>query len=358
MPTLTEVAVADMRRPGAVITDLFNWSSYSASYAPNDAGPSGRRIGNNSIQYVRAYLAMSKFPLVSEAWNPSINPDYPEISYVSPDDPVRQAFYGRTLLWNQLFFADPWGPNNQPAGWINNTRVMMWGFEYWMKSKSTGLWTRIVNTDTFDGQGESPNFSTGPTENFDYRIEPGTGYGSVRLVRSSFEPTGAGYYIFHGYSGGRVAIDPYDVADAIVVQRMSLVPHDTFYADDRDFARMVISIGADWYPASGSLPGALPSLGGSRHKMVTAKWPNWQFLVMHTMTEEQFMAPGGHPAVFDTIAEGQSGGGGGDPEPPLPQLPGRTSPVWVPLLDGSYTNWGSYATPTPGNKVRRRRRAK
>jgi len=349
MPTLAQVMLADMRIAGHV-------GSYMSSYAPNEAPPSGRNIGSSSAQYYRAGLQMGRYAVAAEAFS-NTNPDYAaELSYISAGSNMRTAYYDRALLWNQFFFADPWGPFGQPAGWVNNTRVKAWGFEFWIKSKSTGQWVRRATSDVMTGQGERPNFAVTYPNIKDERTES-DGRVSIRLVRDAAAI--GGYYIYHGYAGGTFLIDPYDVADAICLMRTSLVVHDPFEADDRRFARMVAAVGGDWKPDPNVPMSYFPGIGTSRHKLVTARWPDWQFHVMATMTEAQMALPGGYPTEFNSIVEGSGTVvDPGDPTPPLAQLPGRTSPAWVPLLDGSYTNWGSYATPTPGNKVRRGRRAK
>lgn len=336
MPTLAQVGIADMRRSGS-------WS-YIDSYARNEAPPTGRRIGNNSAQYVRAGLQMGRY--VQGAFT-STNPDYAsELSYLSPSDPIVTATYGRGLYWNQVYCADPWGTSHT-TGWINNTRVMCWGFQFWIKSKSTGQWTLRTSTDAMSGEAWSPNFTVygGQQNAIDIRNEPSTGYPSVRLVYDSSEPTGAGYWIWHGYAGSIFTVDPADVADVICLQKASLVVHDSFYADDRGYARFVLAMGGDWYPVSGSLA-YYPGIGTSRHKLVTAKWPAWQYHVMHTMTEAQWNAVGGYPAVFDTLAEGSDtstgGGTGGNEATPQPLVPSRVS--WFTKLVGGTDNaWTTHS---------------
>jgi hypothetical protein len=358
MTTLAQVGIADMRKPNFI-------GSYAQSYAPNGAPPTGRNTNANSIQYYSANLSMGRYCVVPDVFDPNINPDAGQLTWIPQGSPARSAIYSRCLYWNQLYCSDPWKLNHLP-GWINNTRVMMWGFECWIKSKATGQWTRRTFTDTMSGEAWSPNFKVygGQQGAIDMRTEPTTGYRSVRLVYDQSMPTGDGYWIFHGYAGSIFSIDPTDVADVICLQKASLVVHDTFYADDRDYARFVLAMGGDWYPASGTLD-IYPGIGTSRHKLVTAKWPNWQYHVMHTMTADQWNATNGYPSVFDTLSEGTLDDPGGDPGGgtggnPTPQPVAPTRGNWFnPVHDAGppivYAWEPAGVANVAENKIRRRR---
>lgn len=347
MASFLDVAVSDMRKPGFV-------GAYIDSYAPNSATPTGRNAGGrNSSQASRANLVMGRYP--TPVAFTGTNPDYAEVSWIT-NPTTTGALWTRALYWNQIYCADPWGISHTP-GWINNTRVMSWDHQLWIKSKSTGQWTRYTLSDSLSGEAWSPNFGSygGQSSSVDRRTESATGYQSIRLVYDSGEPTGVGYWIFHGYSGGIVSIDPYDVAEVLASQKTSLVVHDLFYADDRDYSRFLLACGADYYPAT-SLP-VYPGVGTSRHKLVRAKWPNWQYHVMHTMTEAQIRASGGCPAELLALSEG-----GGAVEPPPGPGPGGTTIIaptvgeWQPLLVSGKAAWGaSGVTGSPSGKIRRRR---
>lgn len=327
-----DVALRDMRKVDFA-------GAYADSYAPNGATPTGRNAGGrSSSQASRANLIMGRYPTPT-AFTVT-NPDYAEVSWITSST-TTSALWTRALYWNQIYCADPWGVSHT-AGWIDNTRVMSWDHQLWIKSKATGQWTRYAMSDSLSGEAWSPNFSSygGQSSSVDRRTESSTGYQSMRLVYDSGEPTGVGYWIFHGYSGGIVAIDPYDVADVLVSQKTSLVVHDSFYADDRDYARFLLACGADYYPAT-SLP-VYPGVGTSRHKLVTAKWPNWQYHVMHTMTQAQFEEANGYPSAFALLSEGD-----GEPTPPPSEGGSTTMPLvhpvsaWAPLEVGGKSAWGA-----------------
>lgn len=329
--SFASLALGEMRRIGYTGT-------YMTSYAPNDAGPTGRIINTQSSQYTRANLSMGRYP--SPTAFTTTNPDYSEVSWVSAA--VRSMpRWPRIVFWNQIYCADPWGINHIAGSWINNTRVMIWGAEVHIKSLSTGLWTRYQQTDTFDGVAVSPNFSNYSQGNKDIRTET-TGYTSVRLVYDASEPSGAGYWTYHGYCTPQW-IDPADVADVMVVCRASLVVHDEGRDDDRSFAKFLVAIGADYYPET--TLSVYPGVGTSRHRLVTAKWPSYQIHVMHTMTEAQFGATNGFPPSLAGLTEGADPADP-DPVPDLPPTPALSN--WSALVSNGEASWSALsASVTP-----------
>jgi hypothetical protein len=165
------------------------------------------------------------------------------------------------------------------------------------------------------------------------------------------------YYFWHGY-GSPTAIDPYDVADVLVSTKVSLVIDDTDGPDDRAASRFMVAVGADYYPNTALA--VYPGVGTSRHKLVTARWPDFQYAVMHTMTEAQFNAAGGYPSAFAGLAEGGSGGGsggGGGSGSWLITPPSRAE--WFALETAGANSWLTHAVAnTAPNKVRKGRRAR
>jgi hypothetical protein len=257
------------------------------------------------------------------------NPDYADISWVT-DPVVTSQPWPEVLFWNQTFLADPWREFHIP-GWIDNTRVMSWDHQVWLKSKSTGQWWRIAFSDTLVGHAAAPDFRTelwDGVAKVDRRTEAATGYNSIRLVYDNAAPLSPqfNYWIFHGYAGGRKAIDGPDIADIVVSQKTSLVVNNPDAFDDRDYARFLLACGADYYPPSGGAY-VYPGAGTSRHKLVRAKWPNWQYHVMTSMKESEITATNGYPSVFVGLAEGDGGSppdpGGGDGATPQPVAPTR-----------------------------------
>jgi hypothetical protein len=342
MASFLEVAVSDMRKPGQPTP------YYPNSYALND-DTWWLRI-SESAQKTRAVLVQGRYP-TSEAWNPSINQDYGEVSWLGSEYSTKT--WNRLSWWNHVMLGDTY-KNNHAAGFTGNTRVMIWGTELWVKSKSIGVWTRRLHGDLQTGDWWETNFTAARNRTdfgaSAYRIEASTGYMSVRTPNVP-EWT---YALWHGWSAS-VDIDPWDVADVISVQRTALVLHDPLGIDDRDASRFLAGCGADYIPTDAL--GWYPGVGTSKAKFVRAKWPNWQFHVMHTMTEAQIRAPGGCPDELLALSEG-----GGDPGPGPGPGPGGTTihaPTvgeWQPLLVGGKAGWGtSGVTGSPSGKIRRRR---
>lgn len=286
------VAVSDMRKVG--------WSgAYMDSYAPNDDLTYGRRP--ISSQRSRAQLSQGRYA-TSAAFTPT-NPDYSEVAWVT-DPAVKNATWSRIIQWTHIYMSETY-KTAHASGWVNNTRVAIWDCQVWVKSKTTGNWTRLSLSNTPGGEWWTPDFklykgtkeSTGDA----YRIE-GSGYPSIRTVLAATgTPAGSpdanvGYWLWHGYSG-LTAITGSDVADVVSCCKTALVLHNAGGTDDRDASRFLFAVGADYYPVSGS---SYPAVGTSRHRFVRAKYPSYQWHVMHTMTEAQFNAAGGHPSALDS----------------------------------------------------------
>lgn len=351
--TWVDVALNDMRQPGFA-------GSYLGSYTRNSAPPTGRRAnGNNSMQYERAGCVMGRYPNATAFT--STNPDFGELSWMSPATLADLAgrSWGESIMWNHIYCADPWKTAHTP-GWIDNTRVVWWDWQFWVKKKSTGAWVLHQSSDSWSGVPIWPTFEvedyTGTWE--DMRTEA-SGYKSVRLRYDPSAPyagQGAGYWAYHGFSGGvkflsASGIDVNDVADCVVSAKVSLVVHSAALADDRDYARFAIAIGADWYPVPRVR--IYPGLGTSTHKLVRAKWPQYQFAVFHTMTEPAFNATNGFPPVFAGAAETYDSGLVGPPDPGTPPPPNPAPAVgnWFPALFGGVGNWQAAVAPTLANSA-------
>lgn len=336
-----DVASADMRRPGNF--------SYLDSYARNTAPPTGRQAnGNNSSQYVRAGQVMGKYPN-ADAFN-STNPDFSELSYLGSERLADLAgrSWGESIMWNHVFCSDPWGINHTP-GWVNNTRVVWWDWQFWIRLKSTGLWVLHQSSNTWSGVPVVPTFESEDWSKTweDMRTEP-SGYRSVRLMydpNAKYASQGAGYWPYHGFSGGvkflsASGIGVNDIAECVVSAKVSLVLHNVNGVDDRDFSRFAISIGADWYPTPRVF--IYPGLGTSRHKLATAKWPNFEYIVFHTGTDAAIKAnyPPVYASAFDNIGDNPV-----EPPPPTPSSPAPSVGNWFTVLSGGVGNWETAAPP-------------
>jgi len=347
-----DAAALHMRRPGSF--------SYADSYQLNTAPPTGRRAGgSNSSQYVRASNIQGRYNNGPEAFS-SLNPDYSlELAWMSAEsqapykDPDK--LWNTVIAWNHVYCADPWGINHTP-GWINNTRSQWWDWQIWIKKKSNGQWVLIGQSDSWGGVPIWPNFRYEDYDKIweDFRTEA-NGYQSVRLMydpNAPYASEGAGYWPYHGFAlrrlfTGSVGIN--DVADVVVSAKHSLVVHDAARTDDRDFARFAIAIGGDWY-SDPRAPGN-PGLGTSYHKLATAKWPQFEYVVYHTTVEASIRAS--YPSVFASATDSLGETGTPPPEPPEPP-PNPPSPAtaignWFTVLSGGVGNWQTAAPPVVGN---------
>lgn len=346
MASFLDVAISDMRKPGFV-------GAYAASYALND-DVWWLRTSSSAFAY-HAQLSQGIWPN-PYAFDPAYNPDASELAWFN-SAPQNQITWSRINSWYDSCLGETYKANHAP-GWINNTHVMVWGLELWVKSKATGLWVRKIYDDAnvpkySGGWNDSGNawygmFYEYPNDAWKY---PETGYMTWRF-RYPVDPP---YLLVHAYSG-EASIDPYDIAAVISFCRASLVVRDPAKADDRDYSRFQLKAGSDYKPDDGRVT-VYPGCGASRMKFVRAKWPNWQFHIMHTMTEAQISAPGGCPAELLALSEG-----GGAVEPPPGPGPGGTTILaptvgeWQPLLVSGKAAWGaSGVTGSPSGKIRRRR---
>jgi len=271
--SLHEVAIRDMR-------------AADGSYARNDDRLLHRSMVSPSSQTERASLTMGRYGTSAAFTN--VNPDYQtELSWVSMSDPARWLpAWTRMNFWDQLYLSERYGPNHAP-GYTGNTRVKTWGYELWIKNKA-GTWRRVFKTDNKSAEAWRPSFrgsASFDSSALDLRKEP-DGSTSVRTLPAlGFDSSGT-YWVPHGYAGGLQLVDPYDIADVLVRCFSQLVLHDSSKTDDRQSARFLLGIGADWYPPEGRMT-VYPGVGTSKHKYVTVA-P--QMHVMHTMTEAEYRA--------------------------------------------------------------------
>ncbi len=337
-----DIALDDMRVRGRP-------TPYADSYAPNEVRPLGRNAGGStSNQYRRALLVMGRYADARAFSN--TNPDYAlemEWNGEAVLNDYRSRAWNEVLIWNHTYCSEPWGTSHA-TGWINNTRVVWWDFQLWIKSAATGQWSRLVLADGWSGHPIAPNFWV---EDFagnyrDVRTEA-SGYDSVRLVYDASAPyasEGSNYWAYHGYAGGVRSFNASDVADVVISAKIALVVHNAGLADDRDYSRFCASIGADYYPTPRIY--AYPSVGVSRHKLVRAKWPQYQYVVCHTMTEAQLLAAGGYPPFFGGLAQ-TYGDGAGSVTPPVPP---PTPPTPTPIPTFVAPTLGAWFAKTTGGE--------
>lgn len=259
----------------------------NGGYALNDDKLLHRTLVSFSSQYERATLVMGRYG--TPAAFTTVNPDYQtELSWLSTDSDLRQIpAWTRILLWDQVYLGEQYGAAHAP-GYRGNSRVRTWGYEMWIKTKA-GTWHRLFQTDSKGAEAWRPTFRG--EANFasnanDIRSEPDGSY-SVRPLPAIGLDSSGSYWISHGYAGGIRDVNPYDVADILILCYSQLILHDPAGPDDRQYARFLFAVGADWYPPAGVSMTYYPGVGTSRHKYVTIE-P--QVHVMHTMTEAELRA--------------------------------------------------------------------
>lgn len=271
----TDIAIRDMR-------------GSDGRYALNDDRLLHRTLVSPSSQYERAVLVMGRYG-TSTAFT-TTNPDYyAQLSWVSADSPVRTLpAWTRIILWDQIYLGEKYGAKHA-SGYTGNSRVRTWGYEMWIKTKS-GAWHQVFKTDRKGAEAWRPTFKGGANfESYahDLRAEPDGSYSARPMPSLGLDSSGS-YWISHGYAGGRRDVNPYDVADVLVLSYSQLILHDPKGVDDRSQARFLYAVGADWLPPADRPDVKMyPSVGASRHKYVTIE-P--QLHVMHTMSEAEFRA--------------------------------------------------------------------
>jgi hypothetical protein len=172
--------------------------------------------------------------------------------------------------WGQLY-EDAKG---NPA---SNTRVQIRYVRTYVMSKS-GQWRILQQSKKVEGAAYVEDFAGDVNKPADIRNEPG---GSISVT------AGDGYN-FHFWPPGRVTIDPQDIGGVFVMVQARLIVADPKLPDDRNKARYLLSMGADYWKDStatwqpdGSANG---DVGIGRFKYVRK---NWQGFGMTTLSWQQ-----------------------------------------------------------------------
>lgn len=356
MPTFKERAISDMRIPG-------HTGSYASSYAPGDGQ---FWAGTNQWTY-RSWLSMGRYVYTPpggpcDGYNPAINPDYADGTAWETDPNIINGVYTQYLPWGQQMVSAAVQSPNSVTGWNHNTRTMFFDAEIWQKSKNTGLWTRLAAGQPLNDVLCNVDYQGGNIFNAsDSRLEAITGGKSYRptyLSTARIRP----YKVAHMFFERFVTFlnnNSADVADVLTFVKVSNVLHNPAGVDDRDTSALMVSWGCDAYNPSGGFP-IQPGLGISRPRLVRAKWPNWEWLVFHTMTEAQINTTNGLPPSLVNLSEGS---GSVSPPPVDPGTPPTVSPTiiaWKPLATPRKWEAQNVTTTAPNkvlDPVRSRRRS-
>lgn len=267
--------------------------TYLQSYADNDAPTRLRSESYTSSQETRAQLTMGAWG-TQKAWDPAFNLDYNiDASWVGGTE--RAVVAWPTLVgWDQLYQSS-YNSGQHATGFQNNSRVRVWDKELWVRRISTGTWVRLATAGDTNGETWRPNFNEYGGSRWNGSIS-GTGVdirgeGNGLSFRTD-PPSGPDrFWVPHTYYG-YVTVNPYDIDAICSFGKAALIKHNENGVDDRDFCHYLYALGADWYPPSGS-GASYPGAGTSRAKRVIAKYPDWQYHIMHTMSWNDFLAS--HP---------------------------------------------------------------
>lgn len=153
-----------------------------------------------------------------------------------------------------------------------NTRVSIRNCRAYWKRKSTGVWVSFGPETPRDIADYPEDFQGSPVKS-NLRTEPD---GSISVIPQ----TGRTSHFNGPYP--RIPIPSNDVAGIVTVCEARLIEDNPARADDRDIAKFLINMGADYY-RSATGPGIEnnPSIGGSRFKFVTAEWRSFAFTTLN-----------------------------------------------------------------------------
>jgi hypothetical protein len=178
-------------------------------------------------------------------------------------------------------FLLPWFVQFEGQGnGARNTRVQMRNLRLFIKSRSSGTWKRVFDSDTYEGiqcdQG-SNYFECPQVGNISRNSE-----GASSLPLSGLN--------LHGWWGGREPINGGDIAAIVATLQARLITDPDRGGDDRSKAKYLIHVGADYYSRNAPPDAVLPSVGISRAKLVTN---DWQTFALSTLNDVGKQEPGG-----------------------------------------------------------------
>ncbi len=161
-----------------------------------------------------------------------------------------------------------------------NTRVEMRNLRLFVKSHSTGKWSRLIDSDSFSGiqcdQGGNYFHCPQQAKVSDH------GDSASTLPISNLN--------LHGWWGGREPIESWDMAAMVISVEARLIKDSESGVDDRSKAKYLLQVGADYYPTDASHDRILEAVGVSRGKLVTNDWQAFTFTTLGDVGKQE---PGG-----------------------------------------------------------------
>ncbi|MEZ5741440.1 MAG: hypothetical protein R3E68_19785 [Burkholderiaceae bacterium] len=185
---------------------------------------------------------------------------------------VNDNYLPRMLPWAVMFE----GVGNAAS----NTRVQVRNLRAYVLSKSTGQWQLTHSADSMDGTDcpQTGNYFE-CTTSMDTRPESSGG--------SSIKPRPG--MNAHGWFGGRALINGPDIAAVFVTMESRLVVDNPQGPDDRNAAKFLFHVGADYYHAD-HVTVLMPAVAISRSKQISNEW---QAFNMTTFSDVGLQEPGG-----------------------------------------------------------------
>jgi len=167
----------------------------------------------------------------------------------------------------------------------SNTAVEMRNMRAYIKSRATGRWSALGGPTGVSGM---------------YYGKPNTGLPALSDVELSSTETSTvvkihsnpGYFWHGWWEGGRVAINPNDIAAVFVTVQARTVVADPNKPDDRGSAQLGLQVGADYYLDTKMTfsEGYAPAVGIARTKNITGNWQAYSFT---TFSDVGSQNPGG-----------------------------------------------------------------
>jgi len=175
------------------------------------------------------------------------------------------------IAWGQVYAQAGTTP---PA----NTRVQIAAMRALILDPRTGIWAEMHPPAPVQGAAYREDFADDASITADDRAEA-DGTLSVHLV--------AGHNFHFWPESGRVTIDPAQIGGVVVTVAARLILNDPAGPDDRSAARLMMSVGADYWRSLDAQWPANGDAGIGRFGFITS---DWQMFSMTTLDEAALCA--------------------------------------------------------------------
>jgi hypothetical protein len=226
--------VADTETPSAVLLGAMRW--------PHEARPHG--LGDNVDWAQHPRIGMGR--TIPAGWN-------------------------AMTAWGQIYLA-------VEGSAAKNVRVQIRDMRAFMLRRSDHRWVTIQRSDVVEGGAYREDFAGDINVKPDIRPEPDGGI-SIRLLPG---------YNFHFWpSTGRAVLDPGDIGGFVVTYRARLILDDPRGPDDRDRARIVASVGGDYWQSRDARWDQWKTNGDFAIGQFRLVRPAWRLVAAHTFSEAE-----------------------------------------------------------------------